>query len=125
MGLAAADAEGRPDGRGGVVVLPGVEEVPVMGADVCGAVETAGGAWQPASVAATRPRIDASRKGRGKETDTAKEERVVMVLGSGGAAVGGAKHRTPGHTCRRLFCNVLLSMAAFRWAERGMKHGAG
>jgi len=69
--------------------------------------------------------LDASRKGRGKETDTAKEERVVMVLGSGGAAVGGAKHRTPGHTCRRLFCNVLLSMAAFRWAERGMKHGAG
>ena len=125
MGLAACDAGGGPDGRSAGVVLPGVEGVAVMGSDVCGAVETAGGAWQPASVAATRPRIDASRKGRGKETDAAKEERVVMVLGSGGAAVGGAKHRTPGHTCRRLFCNVLLSMAAFRWAERGMKHGAG
>ena len=124
MGLAAVDAEGGPDGRGEVVVLPGVEEVPVMGADVCGAVETDVGAWQPASVAATRPRVEASRKVRGKEADTAKEERVVMVSKSGGAAVGEAKHRTTGHTCQRLFCNVLLSMAVFRWVQQGTKHVA-
>ena len=83
MGLAASDAGGGPDGRGGGVVLPGVEGVPVMGVDALVSVETAGGAWQPASAAATRPSVDASRTPCGRDADTAKEERIVMVLESG------------------------------------------
>ena len=54
-----------------------------MGVDALVSVETAGGAWQPASAAATRPSVDASRTPCGRDADTAKEERIVMVLESG------------------------------------------
>ena len=123
----AADLQDRDGG----VLLPGVEGVPVMGVEALGSGETAGGAWQPARAAATIPRLDASRTGRGNETNAAKEGRVVMVLGSGSTAMDGAKHRTPGLPRDCMFCNVLLSMAAsvvfdaIRWAKQGMAHGAG